>query len=86
MERLDQVNFNGLTLLFLVRKGLNLPANQPVPFSAVTGAGKKDLWKIIKESLLYRDEEEEGGEDEDEDEDEGGLDPPFLEDPEEEPR
>lgn len=61
-----------------------LPPSQPIAFSAITGEGRKDVWRVIKDAMLGRglyDEEvlhegqdEIGGDDEDEDDDYDGSD------------
>lgn len=44
-----------------------LPEGQPVAFSATTGAGRKDVWRLIKEGIL------DDGSEEDEDDDGNNL-------------
>lgn len=39
--------------------------HQVIPFSALTGHGKKDLWRAIRDNLLTAEEEEEQEEAED---------------------
>lgn len=50
-----------------LNSGFDLPDSQPIPFSAETGFGKKEVWRTIKSSIL----DDLSGEDEsDEDDDE----------------
>jgi len=56
----------------VVREGLGLPEGQPLMVSSVTGAGIRELWKVVMEASEQvvedvrnpgnREEEEEGGE------------------------
>ena len=53
-----------------IRNAYSLGANQPLLFSSVTGQGKKELWRVIRDVIIGKSELLELGEaDADDDED-----------------
>ena len=40
------------TALIKLREKFNLPLEQPIPFSSITGFGKKQLWHAIRKGIL----------------------------------
>ena len=48
--KIDKLNKNAIEpSLSLLRESLALPDDQPLPFSAQTGLGKKELWQRIQD-------------------------------------
>ena len=41
-----------LTSLHTLNAALNLPPGQPIPMSSISGMGKRDLWNVIRLTLL----------------------------------
>jgi GTP-binding protein len=55
-----------------IRKAYSLGANQPLLFSSVTGQGKKELWRVIRDVIIGKSELLELGESDGEDEEDNG--------------
>lgn len=58
--------------LNILRSSFSLPADQPIPFSAITGQGKRSIWHAIRRGIVgeesdLTDEEEEEDNDDDDD-------------------
>jgi len=63
--KLDEIN----RACVLLREQYELSDEQPLPFSSITGLGKKKLWYAIRAGILG---ELEGGEVQDDGDEEGG--------------
>ena len=59
--------------LQILRNKFELQDDQPIPFSSVTGKGKKSLWRFIQAGLVGVEEEEQEGEDKGEKEEVGNY-------------
>ena len=54
------------TALTVLRKAYKLPAGQPIAFSSVTGEGRKEIWRNMRDGILgVSPNEEDGDEDDD---------------------
>ena len=42
----------------MIRSKFELPEDQPIPFSSVTGEGTRELWRAVQSGLLGIEDEE----------------------------
>jgi GTP-binding protein len=51
--KVDQVpKANMIKALSLLQSAFKLPEGQPIPFSSVTGEGRKDVWRAMRDGIL----------------------------------
>ena len=64
--KVDQLGKNEVTkALGVLRSSFKLPPNQPIPFSSVSGEGRKEVWRAMRDGITGLEEAvEEGGGDE----------------------
>ena len=63
--KVDQLGKNEVTkALGVLRSSFKLPPNQPIPFSSVSGEGRKEVWRAMRDGITGVEEavEEGGGE------------------------
>jgi GTP-binding protein len=64
--KVDKMKTNELEKsLSSLTKAFNLQEHELLPFSAVTGQGRKEIWRAIRATMLDEDEDEEGDEGDD---------------------